>query len=141
MRPLDQKRIFIVEDNPANRAVTTALLTRHGAEVRMERWGRDAVRQLRTFGPVDLIILDLMLSDDISGFDVFDQIRALPDFNAVPIVAVSATDPSSGIPECQQKGFNGFISKPIEFTLFAEQIASLINGETVWYTNQQTDFR
>jgi CheY-like chemotaxis protein len=141
VKTLDRKRIFIVEDNPANRAVTTALLTRNGAEVRLERWGHDAIRQLKSFRPVDLIILDLMLSEELSGYDVFDQIRALPQFGGIPIVAVSATDPSIGIPECQRKGFNGFISKPIEFTLFVEQIANIINGETVWYTNQQTDFR
>ena len=141
MRLLDRKRIFIVEDNPANRAITTALLTRNGADVRIERSGFDAVRQLKTFRPVDLIILDLMLSEELSGYDVFDQIRALPEIKDIPIVAVSAMDTSIAIPECQRKGFNGFISKPIEFTLFAEQIAKIINGEAIWYTNQQNDFR
>ncbi|MDZ4770914.1 MAG: hypothetical protein SGJ24_17450 [Chloroflexota bacterium] len=35
----------------------------------------------------DLIILDLMLSQGVSGYDIFRRIRALAEFDAIPIVA------------------------------------------------------
>jgi hypothetical protein len=38
------------------------------------------------------------------------------------------------IPEAQQRGFNGFIGKPIELTLFPKQIVTVIGGAEVWYT-------
>jgi CheY-like chemotaxis protein len=84
---------------------------------------------------VDLIILDLMLAGGMSGFAVFDQIRDLPQFNEVPIIAVSAMDPAIAIPQVRQKGFVGFIPKPISAREFPRQVAKTIEGERIWATS------
>ena len=131
---LTQKHIFIVEDSRQNRVVFKMALSRHGAEVEFERWGHDSIQRLKEFPQVDLIILDLMLAYGISGFDVFDEIRALPRFEQVPIIAVSAMDPAVAIPKVRSKGFAGFIAKPIDISLFPEQIARIMNGERLWAT-------
>jgi two-component system chemotaxis sensor kinase CheA len=129
---LKGKRIFIVEDNVANRSIMQLLLEREGAIVAFERWGRETCERLRAFAPVDIILLDLMFPDGITGFDVFDQIKACGGFSDIPIVAVSAEEPDIAIPEAQTKGFNGFIGKPINRMYFARQIASILNGEKIW---------
>lgn len=132
MALLDGKRIFIVEDNLANRAIEQLLLEKYGAEVAFERWGRDTLRRLQNFGAVDVIVMDLMLPGGVSGFDIADEIRALPEYIDVPIVAVSASDPAETLPIARAKGFAGFISKPVDFNQFPRQIARVINGEKVW---------
>lgn len=129
---LKDKRIFITEDNLTNRSVMQLLLEQEGATVSFERWGRDTERRLKAFAPVDIVLLDLMFPNNVSGFDVFDQIRELPEMRGIPIVAVSAKTPDTAIPETQAKGFDGFISKPIDYTKFAQQIALIIQGEAVW---------
>ena len=73
-----------------------------------------------------------MLPNGRSGFDVFDELRNMPELDDVPIVAVSAADASIAMPEAQEKGFSGYISKPVDFNLFHEQIAAVIAGEEVW---------
>jgi CheY-like chemotaxis protein len=85
------------------------------------------------FAPVDLIILDLMLGGKIDGVDIFDRIRALPVFNQVPIIGVSAMDSAIAIPLLQRKGFNGFIAKPIDNELFPKQLLQIMAGEALWY--------
>jgi CheY-like chemotaxis protein len=130
---LKGKRIFITEDNLTNRSVMQFLLEREGAVIAFERFGRESCERLQAFAPVDLILLDLMFPDNVSGYDVFDQIRQLPAFEHVPIIAVSATEPSAGIYRTREKGFSGFISKPIDRQLFIQQIAAVMNGEEVWY--------
>lgn len=130
---LQGKRIFIVEDDITNLAIASVLLKQHGAEVGFERWGSNTMNLLKLMSPVDIILLDLNLQHGVSGLDVFTTIRKDDAFAKVPIVAVSALDPSLAIPQAKQKGFSGFISKPIEFNLFAEQIATVINGGEVWY--------
>lgn len=130
---LKGKRIFIIEDNIANRAITQMLLEQHGARVAIDRWGMDALEKLKKFAPVDLIILDLMFPGGVSGYDIFEQIRGDESFADVPIVAVSAADPSTAIPETQARGFTGFISKPLEFGLFVQQIVQVLDGEAVWH--------
>src|ERR1700694_3425983 len=100
---LTNKQIFVVEDNAQNRIIFNLMLIKQGAQVHFDRWGNMSLIQLASLPRMDLIILDLMLAGGISGFDVFDKIRALPEYNAVPIVAVSATEPSIGIPQTKQK--------------------------------------
>ncbi|SRR5258708_3377203 len=129
---LTQKHIFIVEDSRQNRVVFKMALSRHGASVEFERWGHDSIQRLKELPQVDLIILDLMLAYGISGFNVFDEIRALPRFEHVPIIAVSAMDSAEAIPRVQSKGFAGFIAKPIDIALFPQQVARIMSGERLW---------
>ena len=73
MSLLENKRIFIVEDNLQNRVVFQILLNAQGARVEFDRWGRDTISRLQSFEPVDLIILDLMLGGGVTGYDIFDH--------------------------------------------------------------------
>ena len=68
---LRHKTIFIVEDNIQNRLVFQMTLSMSGARVEFERTGREVVTRLRALQTVDLIILDLMLFNGRSGFDVY----------------------------------------------------------------------
>lgn len=129
---LYNKRIFIIEDNMPNQAITQMLLTTSGAIVGYDRWGLDALKHMKEFAPIDLVILDLMFPDNITGYDVFDQIRDDEQFADVPIVAVSASDPSDAIPRTQAKGFSGFIRKPVDFIKFPEQLQQILGGDAVW---------
>ncbi len=135
---LNGKRIFIVEDNPQNRVVFKMALVRHGATVDFERWGRDSLYQLNQALNLDLIILDLMLAEGISGFDVFVEIRNLPNFATTPIIAVSAMDAALAVPRARALGFSAFIAKPIDNQLFPQQIARILTGEPVWYTGEHS---
>lgn len=131
---LNGKRIFITEDNLINRSVMQLVLENEGAKVAFERWGKETCERLMAFAPVDVILLDLMFPDGISGLDLFDQIRAMPEFAAVPIIGVSAKDPDIAIVETQAKGFNGFIAKPINRFNLAKQVAAILEGEAVWHS-------
>jgi len=133
---LKDKHIFIVEDSPQNRVVFQVILIQWGATVMFERSGKFAVSRLQNTTDIDLIILDLMLPDHVSGFDLYSEIRALSHLDNVPIVAVSAMDPAVAIPTARANGFSGFIAKPIDKVLFPKQIASLIEGEQVWHTGE-----
>jgi len=132
MSSLNQKRIFVIEDNIENRVITQMALGLHGVRMEFDRFGRDTLSKLKSFGDVDLIILDLMFPNGITGYDIFDIIRADISFAQVPIVAVSASDAVSSIPRCQAKNFNGFIPKPIDVDLFPTQIEQIIDGQSLW---------
>lgn len=130
---LTGKNIFIVEDNLQNRVVYTMALKVHGATIEFDRWGDNTLFRLSAFDELALIILDLMLPGGITGYYIHDTIRRVPRYDAVPIIAVSAEEPAIAIPKAQQHGFNGFIAKPIDEDLFAQQVARVINGESIWY--------
>jgi CheY-like chemotaxis protein len=127
------KRIFIVEDNPNNLAAAKLLLERHGAAaIGYDRWGIDLLARLTEFGRVDLVLLDLMFPNNVNGLDLYDQMRAHPEWEAVPIVALSAKDPMEMIPILKAKGFAGFIPKPLDYDQFVHQVGTIIAGEQLW---------
>jgi len=130
---LKNKRIFVVEDNPGNLAITRWLLEKHGAKTEYEPWGVTTLRKLHKFAPVDLILLDLMFPNKVTGYEVFDNIRADDKFASVPIVAVSAADPEEAIYRTKEQGFAGFIAKPLDFDKFPKQVYQVLNGEQVWF--------
>jgi CheY-like chemotaxis protein len=136
---LQGKNVFVVEDNVQNRVVFQMILRKHGASVDFERMGIDTIFRLQNSAHIDMILLDLMLAEGISGFDLFTDIREkLPNLAHVPIVAVSAMEPAIAIPKAQALGFSGFIAKPINSLIFGEQLASIFDGETVWYTGEHS---
>ncbi len=133
MDELKNRRIFIVDDNVTNLAVFGASLRRSGARVFQDAWTVGTVRQVLQFLPIDVILLDLMLRNQTSGYDMFDELTKYPELAGVPIIAVSAADPGTEIPKAKAKGFAGYIGKPIRPRLFPEQIAACINGKHIWY--------
>lgn len=129
---LQDKRIFVVEDNVENRVVYQMIFIREGVTVEFERWGPDAVNKLKRFQPVDLIILDLMLTRGATGYSIFEEIRKLPAFANVPVVAVSSADPSEAIAKTRRLGFSGYIAKPIDQAQFPKQLEELLKGNAIW---------
>lgn len=130
---LKGKRILIVEDNTLNRVVYQITLGVQGAYLDFDRWGREAVDRLKRSRNWDLIILDLMLHGGISGFDIFQAIRTMPEYDHLPIIAVSASEPAIAMPKARELGFSGFISKPVDEAYFSDQIARVIAGEQIWH--------
>ncbi len=131
---LSGKKIYIVEDNQDNIFVIQSLLAQHGAEVQVDWWAKGEAHKVVRALPLHLIILDLMLPYGRTGYEVFTEIRAIPELQHIPVVAVSAADPSIALHQAVELGFNGFISKPIKYDRFPQQIAELIAGKAVWYT-------
>lgn len=131
-RLLQDKRIFIIDDQPNNYIILKHVLTAHGAVIGYDRRAANIVDRLLTFAPIHLILLDLMLANNLSGFDLYEKIRAVPQLANVPTVAVSASDPSKAIPTAQQHGLVGFIAKPIDADLLPHQIVQVLEGQSVW---------
>lgn len=130
---LKNKRIFMVEDDANNLAVMATILQQQGAVTAFERWGHETFKRLEAFAPVDLIILDLMFPDGVTGYDVYGDIRRMPEFTETPVVIVSAADPAVEMPKAREVGIAGFISKPIRFGTFERQIKQVMDGEQIWH--------
>lgn len=133
---LSGKRVFVVEDNAHNRVIYQMILRRAGAVIDFDRRGDTTLFQLAKFMP-DLIILDLNLGRYSSGFEIFEEIQKHSELQHVPVVAISASEPAVVVPRCREMGFAGFIAKPIEESLFEDQISRLVKGQQVWYLGER----
>jgi signal transduction histidine kinase/CheY-like chemotaxis protein len=81
-------RILTVDDEEASRFIIRQLLNGPGHQLMEAATGRDGLRKARAEMP-DVILLDLRLTD-MTGFEVFDRLRADPATAAVPVVVVTS---------------------------------------------------
>jgi two-component system cell cycle response regulator DivK len=132
MEGLNGKRLFIVEDDVTNMTIFNASLKPSGATVICDYWNDETLKLLRQSLPLDGILLDLRLRYGISGYDIYEQLRAEPELAQVPVVIVSASDPDLEVPKAKAQGFAGFIRKPIKLRDFPAQIARCIQEEPLW---------
>jgi CheY-like chemotaxis protein len=84
------RSVLIVEDDPDTRASLRRALTAEGWLVREAEHGRAALDQLGD-GPVDLVLLDLMMPE-MDGFEFLAEFRRRADGQDVPVVVVTAAD-------------------------------------------------
>lgn len=82
-------KICLVEDEQSLNDLITAYLKKEGYEVINCLNGKEAI-EVTKIQKVDLWILDIMLGDDISGYDIIKKIREKD--TEVPVIFTSARD-------------------------------------------------
>ena len=132
MQHLQGKKIFILEDDVNNLAVVTSMLRRYGATIYFDSWGVDTAQTIKAFMPIDIILLDIHLPGGVTGYDVYAAIQEMPELSGVPIVAVTASDPDREMRKAKEKGFSGYITKPIRTKSFVRSLLAILNGDEVW---------
>lgn len=127
---LKNKRILLVEDDVLNLSIISGILRKHGAKVFQDPLGH-RTEMMIPYLKVDIILLDLKLDrTNIDGYDLFEYLRSKPSLKEIPIVLVTADD--GALTMAKLKGFDGFIGKPIDRSIFARQIASILEGKAIW---------
>lgn len=116
--------VLLVEDTEDNRFMMRRLLEMSGYRVIEAMNGEEAVKLAETGSP-QLILMDLSLPV-IDGLAATRLIRKLPEFESVPIIAVSAHDTSDFQSEAIQAGCNSYVTKPIDFNELEDLIAQLL---------------
>ncbi len=83
-------KVLVAEDDTATRELFKTILQRQGWHVSVVENGRQALDAVKT-SPPDLILLDLMMPE-MNGFQFITELRRLPEYEAIPIVVVTAID-------------------------------------------------
>ena len=134
-KSMSKKKILIVEDDAISLAMETYRLKQAGYAVVSARDGISAVAAVRTESP-DLILLDLGLPSNpfsgpvLDGFAIMEWLnRVAPQH--VPIIVVTARNPSDVKQRVLDAGAVDFIQKPVDFQrLFAAMQKALGGSET-----------
>jgi sigma-B regulation protein RsbU (phosphoserine phosphatase) len=104
--------ILVVDDDPLNVKVLTAILRTGGYLTLSARDGTEARRQARTELP-DLILLDVMMPGE-SGFDTCVKLKQEPKTTDIPVIFVSAINDVSSKVKGFDVGAVDYITKPFE---------------------------
>ena len=113
-------RILVVEDNDKNLKLTRDVLEVAGYTVEVATTGEEAVAQALASVP-DLILMDLQLPG-MDGHEALARLRADPDTQRVPVVALTASAMPMDRERALSAGFDGFLEKPISVREFPDQV-------------------
>lgn len=80
--------ILVVDDDPDIRLTLKDILEAHGYAVRTAKNGQEALEMLNVWVP-DLMILDIMMTTDMEGFEVAYKIKASPRLSRMPIIMLT----------------------------------------------------
>ncbi len=117
--------ILIIEDETSILDVETQLLKMNGFEVFAAEDGNTGLQKIYDCFP-DLIVLDLMLPK-ITGEDILQRIKAIPAFQNIPVIVVSAKTDLQDIEKTFSLGAIDFITKPFSTTEYLNKIKSALN--------------
>ena len=119
-------RILLVEDNALNQELARDLLESEGHEVAIARDGREFRERLARGGPIDLVLLDILLPD-ADGVTLVRELRAGADA-ALPAVALTAQALNGDVERFLGAGFDGVLTKPIDTRTFVAEVVRYARG-------------
>jgi two-component system, cell cycle response regulator DivK len=112
--------ILYIEDDPNNRLLVRRILMAEGYTVVEAYNASNALEKLQATSP-DLILMDINMPE-VDGYTLTARIRALGQFNRVPIVALTANVMKGDRERSLEAGCDGYIQKPIDIDTLPFQV-------------------
>jgi two-component system alkaline phosphatase synthesis response regulator PhoP len=118
------KRILIIEDDPATSRLIDYSLRHEGYQVLRASNGLEGIRKVREEKP-DLLILDVMLPG-MDGYEICHSLRSHPDTASLPILMFSAKaqgiDKDTGL----KVGADDYLAKPADPAEIVKRVENLL---------------
>ena len=105
---MSEQRILLVDDEPKLVRLVWEVLTATGFDVIATGSGHEVVQKVALEQP-DLILLDIVLADEVDGYEVARQVR---EFSEVPIIMLTARVEEADLLQGFDAGADDYITKP-----------------------------
>jgi len=107
------RTVLVVDDDARNLFALSGALELHGFQVLHADNGRRGIETLLAHPDVSLVLMDVMMPE-MDGYTATAEIRAMPQYADLPIIAVTA----KAMPGDQEKslasGANDYVTKPVD---------------------------
>src|SRR3989442_4377255 len=127
-------KILVVDDTVHNVRMLVDLLTAKGYSTVTAASGPEALAKVEAERP-DLVLLDVMMPG-MDGYEVCRRIRANPEHGMLPVVMVTALDPTRERIKGLDAGADDFLTKPVNMAELAARVRSLLRIKDLYTTVQ-----
>ena len=104
------RRILVAEDNDVNLDMILDMLSIDGHHVTVARNGAQAIELAQSTKP-EIILMDYRMPV-MNGLEAVQRLRAMPEFQDLPIVALTASAGFEDERMCRDAGCTGYLKKP-----------------------------
>ncbi|MEG3898061.1 MULTISPECIES: hybrid sensor histidine kinase/response regulator [unclassified Microcoleus] len=116
--------VLVIDDEPDNFDVIETLLNDGDYQLHYAASGQEAIASLNLFQP-DVILLDVMMPG-IDGIEVCQRIKAMSQWEPVPIIMVTALTTKQDLARCLEAGADDFITKPVNGLELRARVNSML---------------
>ncbi|CAK0773141.1 two-component system, sensor histidine kinase and response regulator [Gammaproteobacteria bacterium] len=103
--------LLLVEDNEINQQINLELLEKIGVRLTIAENGKEAIEATKK-GNFDGILMDIQMPI-MDGYEATREIRKIPAYKDVPIIAITANAMPNVRDKCLDAGMNDYIDKPV----------------------------
>ena len=106
-------KMLVAEDNLINQKVISGLLGESGIEIIFANDGLETISYLNNQKDFDIVLMDAHMPN-MDGFEATRKIRENPEFDNLPVIALSGDVASDDIKKMYDSGMDGHLEKPLK---------------------------
>ena len=118
------RKMLVVDDDIRNIFAISIVLENQEMEVLNATNGRQAIETIQRTPDVAAVLMDIMMPE-MDGYQTMREIRKIPEFRTLPILALTAKAMKGDREKCLQAGASDYIAKPVN----TDELLSLLR---VW---------
>jgi CheY-like chemotaxis protein len=115
------RSVLLVDDDARNIFALSSVLERRGMTVLTATTGREAIELVETTSDLAIVLMDIMMPE-MDGYQTMQRIRENPQFNRLPIIALTAKAMKGDREKCLEAGASDYLAKPVN----TEQLLSAL---------------
>jgi CheY-like chemotaxis protein len=121
---LQGRKVLVVDDDARNIFALTSLLESQEMSVISATNGRQAIELIQNTPDLSMVLMDIMMPE-MDGYETMREIRSMPAFRTLPMLALTAKAMKGDREKCLDAGASDYIAKPVN----TDQLLSLMR---VW---------
>ncbi|MFI9567749.1 HAMP domain-containing protein [Streptomyces rishiriensis] len=107
------RTVLVVDDDARNLFALSGILELHGVRVLHAENGREGIDTLRNNPDIAMVLMDVMMPE-MDGYTATAEIRRMPEYAELPIVAVTAKAMPGDREKSLASGASDYVTKPVD---------------------------
>jgi CheY-like chemotaxis protein len=135
-RPLQGRRVLVVEDDSDTLQIMQFVLERHGAQVLPANSVPAALDQIESYSP-EVVVADIGMRG-LNGYALIAEVRKMDAAMGrhTPAIAVTGFATPQDREAASAAGFAAYITKPFDPHVLIDTVAQLVQGSKEWASSR-----
>ncbi len=131
-------KLLVAEDNLINQKVIAGLLGESGIEVVFANDGLEVINLLTNQKDFDIVLMDAHMPN-MDGYEATRKIREHPQFDDLPVIALSGDIAQDDIKKMYAAGMNAHLGKPIQIDALYDILYAFTKNSSSAPINKELD--